>query len=698
MTIKKYAFPAWLLLMAPAVSMAMDALSEQEMGAVSGRDGVTLSLQTSTGITADQVKWSVDSGTTQANSLRVGKFETPEDGFKIIPIDMDGLDASQPLDISVAIDAYTNNSGRVGLGIDTRWNRMRVQMDSLSVSDDTRSFGGMALDSAGRFALFGDGGLLNSAASPDPSARLILNIGNVDASNNWAINDPAQLFFRTGGAGEAEAQLDNLGFLLDMHKGTVGIDDEGFLVKSAPGSRTDFNLSFDVFATAANTAATEFQKTALSKPLLFFGWRGGLEDFLFRLRSGGLPDGSGGITEGISSSLGFDLASDFQFVVGEAGDNRSYLEFGAPERLPSSSARKDVEFGYLGLDVVSANQGAGGICFGGSNAPGVLASCVAESYSSLPAQTIELPPSSPALALIARNWGLHAYSSNVVYRDATDSSRDEEEGWALIYTLGDINSNIYLYPQEDSGIKMDVVAAIQTLGNTEQSRWENGTHLMIGDTEKDLAIGLVGSDLLFAAEQMGVSISTGGGLELATNRARLQLRGMFGGGTIPDMSDGQYISYIDANLEFDKLVFNLLYSLDGTFLPYGGYLSFDNLDGGFANDAGGVHGHDDGSYISLAEPSFDKLGVDIRFANITGDIEIPVGITAASAGGKIDLIPATASTKPKLRIENRMLIGTSATDGEPLKVGSVEFGGKSLGSIVMPGGQIQTSLTLRQQQ
>ncbi len=53
MTIKKYAFPAWFLLMAPAVSVAMDALSEQEMGAQRADGFLGIGGDASTGAGAD---------------------------------------------------------------------------------------------------------------------------------------------------------------------------------------------------------------------------------------------------------------------------------------------------------------------------------------------------------------------------------------------------------------------------------------------------------------------------------------------------------------------------------------------------------------------------------------------------------------------------------------------------------------------
>lgn len=695
-------------------SLSMEALSESEMAAVNGQDGITVRLQNETGISADQINWTMDENATNGagdslqNSLRIGKPGIAGDGFSLTPIGPGGAPASHDLDITLDLDAYTNSEGRPGLGIDARWDRMRARIDSMSVSDDSRSFGTMALDSEGRFALFGDGGLFNANSD---HASLLLNVGNVDASDpdpsNWVVDNPGQLYYRQGTPTDpesTEARLDNLGFLLNMRQGTLGIDSDGLLVSSAPGSRTDFNLTFDVVANANSS----FQKDPASDlPMLFFGWRGGLENFDFRLKPGGtwLPDGT--VTEGITTSLGFDLADDFQVVIGEAGDDRSFLEFTDPQSLPNtlSPGRKDVEFGALTLDAISPGQGVGGICFGGSNSLGPLSGCSAESFASLPAELIEIPPSDTGLALIARDWGLHTYSSKVSFRDDFDSSLDiENQGWALIYTLGDLASNVYLYPQLDGGIRMDAVAAIQTLGTSQQERWENGTHFMIGDTDMNVGIGLVGSDVLFATQDMGINLSlSDGGLRFHSEQGtRLQLRGMFGGGEIPDMSTPVNISYFDMNLEFDEFAFNVLPHLNGEYLNFGGFFSFANLNNDFSNDTGGAHGHDDGSYISLAEPGFDRLDVDFRLDNIRGDIGIPANVVGS--GGKIDLISASSASDnvPKLRIESNMNIGTLATSpsgapGDPLLF-DVEFGGSHLGSMAIPSSKIYSSITLKPQQ
>ncbi|KGD65761.1 hypothetical protein Y5S_00985 [Alcanivorax nanhaiticus] len=746
------------VLLCPLSVHALEPLSEQELSTVQGRDGVTIGLEVpQTGaITAEQIRWEVDNGQVDGNSdslqnhIIIGGTDLDSSQFIIKPIDLDGTAASQALEFSLAIDAYTNDLGttdtaddRPGLGIDATWNRMRLQMDSLSVTDTTRSFGAVALDAGGRFAVFGDGGFANTSTD---QARVIVNVGDINNAspdpNTWALGEPGRLFYRMGPPGSAEVQLDNLGFLFDMHQGTVGVNNDGIVVSSAPGSRTDLNLTFDIYA---NVSGSAFQFNAQSIPMLLFGWRGGIDNFDLQLLPQGtwLP-GSGAFTQGLTASLGFDLADNFQFVIGEArqestgNQGQTYLEFTQPVSMPASlgQVRKDLEFGYLTLDTVSAShQSVGGLCFGGANSYGSSpSSCTSSTGGVLPTELLEIAPSDTGLAIINREWGLHAYSSKVVYRDGVSAANNVDEGWALIYTLGDLSTNWYLYPQSGNGTSrnspgftMDALVAIQTEGGADANgrpdrmRWENGTHLMIGDTDFEtpyhdplnptadgLAIGLMGADLLFATNDMGVGLSLGDGLNLSSNETRIQLRGMFGGGDVPKMESPVYGSYIDLNLEMDDFFFKLFPSFSGDAINFGGFLSFTRL-----NDISGreIAGHDDGTYISFAEPNLNKLDVDVRLADIRGDIEIPAESILVGGGGTINLLSATEEGRPKLRIETNMNVGSLACkpgnrsgtscaaggEGDPLMIGQLEFGGKDLGSMIIPAARIYTSVTLEQQ-
>lgn len=702
--LKKIVFLQLIWIASPQHSAALEILSEGELSDVSGRDGLSFNLQSQAGITIEQLHWQIDENTAFENDLYVNDIA-------FVPIGMNGAATTDPLDVNLSVDAFTHPvSGNPGLGLDLSWQRMRYQMESLSMSDSpTASFGQLALDGPGRLQLAADGGIFNVNGS---EALLLLDIGNVDTSSpnasDWTAQNPAQLYYRQGAAGSPELTLDNLGFHFSMPRGTVGIDTDGLLVESAPGSRVDFNLTFDLLYDAQGSSPFAYS-AAHDLASLFYGWRGGWQDMLFRLDTrGSWPGGANNFvpTQGVTASLGLNFASDFSVVIGEAAGNRAYVEFSNPVSLPgtglgtSTIADRDFQLGSVTLDPIHAGQGPGGICFGNNtNTIGAGSACgsvAAVNPDSIPLQFLNVAPQDNALALLARDWRLRAYPQTVIYRDEV-LNETINEGWALIYTLGDLDGNIYLYPQSGGGLTLDSVIAIQTYGMTDQERWQNGTHFMIGDTDKNLAIGLMGADLLFATDDANVTLENTG-LRLDTNKARFQLRGMFGGGDIPNLNTAQKIAYADLNLESDRLVFNLSPAPAGeSYLGYSGFVSLANLnESGFSNDQGGDHNHDDGSYFSLAEPGFDRLDVDFRLADISGDIEL--------INGKVDLRNSieTGNGAPELRISHTIKLGQAATlpgggTGDIFQVGRVEFGGQDLGSMVIPSGQINAALTLKQQ-
>ena len=118
---------------------------------------------------------------------------------------------------------------------------------------------------------------------------------------------------------------------------------------------------------------------------------------------------------------------------------------------------------------------------------------------------------------------------------------------------------------------------------------------------------------------------------------------------------------------------------------------------------------DDGSFFSVSEPSNNN--VDLRLADIQGDMAI--------IDGRVDMRGSLedGDGKPKLRIANTLQFGSTATArmndavtgttlpaiasgsaaGQPLDIKRVEFGNLPLGRIVIPSGQIYSSITLEPQ-
>jgi hypothetical protein len=111
-----------------------------------------------------------------------------------------------------------------------------------------------------------------------------------------------------------------------------------------------------------------------------------------------------------------------------------------------------------------------------------------------------------------------------------------------------------------------------------------------------------------------------------------------------------------------------------------------------------------GTYISLAEPG--SPDVDVRFANITGDV--------AFTEGQVDLVQSNenGADRPSMKISNTVHVGYDAANrmneattgttglaagGQPVIIDNVLLGQARLGSIVIPSARIYSSITLEPQ-
>lgn len=716
----------FLLWMTSNPGHAMEALPDSMLAEVAGRDGITISLGTAPGgaVTADRVVYAADNvdpvhdvmgNLTACNSGTNENCATAiYDNLSFRRIGPNGTASTATHLGSMKLDADSDS-----LAVELDWERSRLRIDGIShgatylghQTPGNPSFGNFTLDGSGHFHLRGGKGLLSRH---DATAALELNLGNVGwtggPGNYQRLSaGDAQIYWRQGNAaGTPELSLDNVGLLYSMPEGTVGLDADGLYIAA---NEAIFDLTFDLKYDA--NGASPLAMDVNDRPILFFGWRGTWAEHVMTLGGGGSWRADGTQTEGIRASLMLDWAPDYKVIFGEAGGagvaSDLYIEFGEPVHMgPAGSYFFEVPL--IALDVLNAGQGPGGLCYGlntttsGVNGANGCSGTLPHT-ALLQAQVLDIEPEDGAFAIIGRDWGIHAYAQSVRLV-GTAPADNVDENWALIYTFGDNDGNIYLYPQastpgvagSNGGMMADVLIVTQTFGTTDSERWHRGTHFMLGDTDKNLAIGLIGMDGVFAADDMNIS-ALSEGLQLDTDKLRLSLRGMLAGGDIPDMTRMQKIAYIDFNLESDNALFRLEPAPIGqSYMGYYGFFSLADLDEpNFSNDTGGAHGHDDGTYFSLSEPGFDRLNVDFRLARITGDIEF--------RNGRLDIQSSTetANGRPAMVLAHDLHIGRAATvpgsgvPGDILEIGAVEFGGQSLGRIVIPEAVISASLTLKQQ-
>lgn len=778
--------------MAPITALALQSVSDDELSSVTAQDGLTLSVNAPASIGTGKVRLNPDAGT--ASSATVEFYGVSGSTPLMASIGNNGApNGASPVTItsSVIMDAGANGGGSPGLSLDVQgsWSRMRMQTANQLVysgdagsSSPTVGYGAMALDGPGSVSfaqtapgLFG--APLNLAAD-----KLHITVGGkqFDPTAVVLANNPyGQFYYRQGAAGTgAELVLDKLYFDAGFTPGiggrislcsATGCNPLGYggfntgrtgLYIGTP--HLDFNMTYAINLRTQPTGGTSGGfRTDLADPkggLAYWGWTGGFNNAELLISSGGSfspsatagahynpdypGDTSGTYTaaprnEGLNIGFKADYDSSFTWLVGQAG-GRAVIGFGDWASLDPSV--KGLSAPNITIDVINANQGSGGLCWGGkaygSGASGVCTGTVGSSTgpsaawgngglapgatSTNPGKFLNLAPSQSGLALAVRDLSLQAYSRNVtIYDDMNNNGlytdtvggipETQTYAWSLIYTLGQVDGNIYYYPGNTGGTANGLTADVLFMSQSFYPTGSNGTNVLLGNTNfmiedsaSTLGVGFVQSNLLFAAKRlemllqtgtMGAALTNTGGIQLSSNDMRIELQGLLAGGKLPNLTASQFekMFYLDMNLQM-SLFQALLYGDSSNGYPFLGYRARMT----FADTAalGSVIGNpaaSDGAYVSLAEPS--NPSVDVRFANITGDVNI--------TGGRVFLISANDAVNApdkvrRLQMSQTMQIGATVSGGSALST-NVKFGGKQLGTINIPTGQIYSSIILKPQ-
>lgn len=720
-TIKALSLASGIVLILPVIpAFAMEALSEGEMSSIQGRDGVTVTLNNATGITAQQFSIQVDTPTAaQAegvymNNLLLTQTGTADDW------------------LTTKVDVGSDAAGDAYLSIDSHLDTSRFSFSSMTLGDDpVRSFGEWALVGGVDFRLVNRGFFYDDDI-------------NKPASLYFSLND-ARWFYRQNWSYHANLAFDNLNFVWDMPEGSIGITSEGLRIFGDVNYQLNFDLlyKFDPDQDMATVTPND-------KRMLNFGWDGTLYDTELLVKSGGIWDGTEvagaydttARTQGINLGVGWNYkknqgdavkATDLRWQIGQAGGERMLLEFGDWRNLQDASGNRvplGFDFPNITLDVVTAGNGPGGLCWGegthGSGCGGKmleLQTGLINHYSSY----VNRADGSALMAAI-RDGNLLAYSNQVTVSSTTMAP--ETYNWGLIYTLANIDANIAMYPggslshvdhangaySDNQGFILDVLLMSQTLdgaGNQGQN-WTKGTHFMIADTDPavNMGIGMLNSNFLLASDDLRVWLKNtpadskasayAGGIDLLSPRTRMQLSAELAGVDLPDGSNKVGIADVNLNLE-GGVNFRLSPPPPGeNYLAYSAAIRLYPLtDTGDSTLASG-----EGSFWSIAEPG--RPDVELRLAGIEGDISIEdskIELYERDYGGN--------GESPKLELSNKLVFGASAANrlaegvvgiepavgnfGQAVK-SDIYFGADRLGQLVIPNGSIRTTIGLLPQE
>lgn len=798
-----------LLLLASHSALALQAMDDSALSAIAGQDGLTIRMEGDMSATAIQA--TMDGGT--ASEATVSANTVTFNG-----VNADGTLAGAPtpgLEFTLDSDA-----DEFAVGLDTL-SRVRLRTDSLTLpgtqSNAANSFGTWAFDfdatirlvNQGLFSmsntnayLFGeiaDGDLFYRQGS-DANAWM----GMHDFLLRWEIPSGTLGICQDGSFANG---CNGVGGI--VHRaGTPRVAGEAQQI--APTASSIINLALDFeYIFGKKNDADEFKVTPDARGVMHFGWLGSIKDAEVKWMAGGSSQGAiatgpsgdyydayATTTQGMrfssqwdyvdtaeASALG-DTEKEFRWRLGETADvasadqSRINFELGDWTIWGTRTASKPAAhyFPLIAVDAIQGGQGPGGLCWGhsdnlvngvcgGATAPGSQFINTRPGHiSSIYSGTgISATGDASSLAIIVRDGQLQSYSKKVrlLERDAGGNETTREFDWGLIYSLANVDANIYLYPggsatdgEAGNGVIADIMVMSQTFDESDPTKqgfnWDHGTHLMIADTAANMGIGFMSSSFIVAGNDTRIWVKNqdgadyySGGIDFFSPEARFNYRATFGGGLLPGHPNYQDPeappnnlpqtvrgTLVDLNLEgmvnlrFSPSDPNEANNRDGArnFLGYSGMLRLGTNAGstgcgtescGMSTNVSDANGDSFGTYISLAEPG--RPDVDVRFANITGDL--------AFTEGQVDLLSTSETGKdPAMKISNiihvgkdaafrvnEALVGTSdyvnpalgnaaiEAAANPLIIDRVMLGQAELGSIVIPSARIYSSITLEPQ-
>lgn len=705
----------------PSASMALTGLSDTELATHAGSDGLRLALSAPQP-DIDAIRW--------ANSNAPLSASEPELAWGSMGIHDSGTLAAYtgtPFTFSATADAGSDaQQGGTVLPLLTL--QANIPFHRLYAGTFTHS-GGPAGGNNGQMAIEYGGTLSYAGPLLHDNADALLSSLDFDMQ-------PSRLFYRQGGSGAPEWNIDALEVDLRLPAANVNADATGLVIDAPTASvRLGGFFSYD------GTGGTPFAAGGASdRPAMFTLWSGDVNDFQARVRSGGTwinydtayttaPARNGGI----NIALRWNFGPSFSWQTGETDDATSA---GLPPRLSFEnwSALDAGVWGFnlpnLTFDAINLDQGAGGLCWRGN---------VNEFSCSGSNQLVWIQEEDGAFPLYIRDMHLGAYATQVRVLQDLDGNNayagtvggqaeSTSFGWGLIYSFGDVDANILLYPgggnannttahpgstATDRGLRADLNIKWQSRardfgdmdhdGNTTEivgpalftgtdsdvySQFQRGTHLMIADTTAGLAIGYHTVDLLLAADDLHVSLLPAG-VNFQSNKARIHFLGRFGGGDFPNMTRPVRGYDLNANFEFSNFDLTVSPAPAGSEIMLGYAGIFDVGDGDYTwfSESTAADSSDDGSFLSLAEPA--KPAVDLRLARLSGRMQL--------ANGSMDLLSRAqgpAGSPVRLQIRHDIVFGSTA-GGAALRADRVELGNRSLGSLVIPSGQWHAGVTIK---
>lgn len=677
------------------------SLTDEDMGDISGQDGLTLQFANAVPITATQVEW-------QDNSLLLADKQ-----FQLQDISLTGLDSTFKLDVAGGGAGAYAAIPSLAMNIAVKPFLFQVGKMCVDAAGSSAacagSFGEMALKTNSDTTLdfYNTRGVLDATTGATAgTGKLTFDLSNAEFYTAHSLNSQRDLIL-----------LKNL-YLKGSMTGSFSIDGNNGLRMlgdlSLPRAGAINGLNMDL---AINPNVASGFTTAGSTNLLHLGMSGTIQGFDFHLAAGGsntIISGADVADSGVKISAAGELkTSDFEFEIGE-GDASGYAVrfknfvslLNGNSATPSNGS---LNLGSLYVNVVPAN---------------VAMLDVRTGFGSL-LQTTD------TLGLAIRDFELVDYPRSVeLYKYSDGTTISMNPSGTLMLPLYDLDANLMLmsggHPAVAAGSRRGIgfnlkaaVTGTNAGGVGPAFTGDKITGLLLADTSSGVGqyIGLRNLNGYITWQQgqfFPLDPATDGvsGLRLTSaNNVQINLDGQFALDYLPDGTAAKKIKTtghlfgLSVQVQSAGTTLSVIPSPAGQ--SYLGITGSLNLQAGSNSGLGGCSGGaaGTGTCVAITEP---VDGSQVQFSTISGkinltDSRIDIGKDAVATSGL-----GGSFARGYVRFENTIQFDPGLGYADVVRIGDVNFlGGGSaasptpiasyrLGEIVIPGGELYTRIDLRQ--
>ncbi|RZU46895.1 hypothetical protein EV700_1280 [Fluviicoccus keumensis] len=651
---------AYSMLLINQGAFALDSLTDESMGDISGQEGLSVGVSGSS-LTMTRAYWQEDSKDLQFRNINLtgpgGSGTFSATATMDIGADTDLVSGVPAIALNVSLQPFLLTVGsfgicNAGVACATTYGELALentQTSTISYFNTNGFFDGTSAN--GRLKVNIKGANLYLAQTNPSSVRSLAILKNLNVNgtlNGQFTIDPTEGFRATGTLGLSKTGNTN-GFQFDLAQ------------KS--------NVVSGFTTTGAGT-------------ILRVGASGNMTNVDFRMRADNSLTGTGSQGLKISTSAVLDK-NTFSLELGHPNAYsvifKNFADFINGAAINPTSP--DITFGDWYINLIAA----------GGTLPDFRTG-----FGSVGGET------SDALGIAIRNLNLQTYARTLVFQNNSTFAQTTQN-WSLIPTLYDFDANMLLYPGGHPNAAVTVKRGIgfdlkfATTGR--DGTGLEGTHVLIADPTAGTYLGwrnidgqvTLGQSQFFVADAATDGVD---GIKFTSKNMMIDLSGEFAVGQLPN---GSTITTIRNDDEMFGLRVRMAGEMSFALSPPGGTGGYLGMSGQLVLNGGATNS------ISLIEPTD---GTQIQFSNISGTINLNpehvAGDSNFSDASRIEIGNSTVTFAGAFQFGPGTGLGAAQGTGfaNIVRIGDLNLVSGStyrMGEIVIPGGRLYAQLDIKPQ-